>query len=652
MAKKDDAIWGKWFSRLTLSKQQRTIWEAQVATTSHFAAGLQRYWWDEYGNLREKRLLPHEIWRTINLCQVSLNILQSRLTMNDPHWTPKKSPSMGDVSDKEMQAANALLQAVWDGTFHSDLSLKRILKLGIRKGYIEGGALFYHRFDEQYDMPCVDLFSLWDTYSDRSAEDIYNKEWIGFRIPQGIEWMKRQTGWKIPADLAGDGQLAESQYKQDFMTRKTGNATNIMPESRLLLYAFEYENSNIVFRVIDRSYGVLYEQNMSQYTSLCDLFTVFHPIDTGDFYARPPMMDWIDPQKTINKIYSSIECYIDTFGQGKWLLEDESVTVPIAGAHGQKIYARPEQVAQLRMEPLPQTHFAHLEQAIKQFEQISGVHSESLGRQSGSADSGKALGQLQALDEQNSNDQVDNFKMCMQQIGCKILRDASENWDDMKTLYHYDQMSGQHIPIKVMGERAYKSRTHSRDDDAIPLRAFDMLGVEIVIGKYFSKTQKMENLTTLLGNYQPGQNRTTDRIVLPILVEAFDIGVGDDIVKELRKLEDPNLMIMDGKAMLIADGTRVIINASDDHAAYAQYYQQKAKEYQQGGDMKSANLLNAQASLHLQMLKEQQDRQGGAAMPQAPESLGDAAAQTSAHGGTLPIAGNDIPSASPVPVSR
>src|ERR1035437_2377063 len=133
-------------SRLSASKNQRTIWEAQVATTSHFAAGLQRYWRDERGMLREKLLLPHEIWRTINLCQVSLNTLQSRLTMNDPHWTPKKSPSMGDVNDKEMHAANALLQAVWDGTYANDLSLKRIFKLGIRKGYIEGGSLFYHRF--------------------------------------------------------------------------------------------------------------------------------------------------------------------------------------------------------------------------------------------------------------------------------------------------------------------------------------------------------------------------------------------------------------------------------------------------------------------------------------------------------------------------
>lgn len=652
MAKKknDPKIWQDWTARMKRCKDSRTLWEAQVATTSHFTAGLQRYWWDDMGVFKEKRLLPHEIFRIINLFPGALNVLESRLTMNDPHWSPKKSPGMGDVMDEEVYAANALLQAVWDGTYMHDVPLKRIMKQAIRKAYIEGGALLYNRFDEGIDMPVVDLFSLWDTYSDNTAEDIYNKQWICFAVPKGIDWINAQkkNGWNVPDSFAGDSMLAESTWKQQFLMRQRGFGGSTM-DSRLLIFTFEYGSNGLIHRVLSRDGKVLYEQEMPQFTSLCDLFTVYHPIDTGDFYARPPTLDWVDPQKSVNKMYSSIECYIDVFGQGKWVLEDENTTVPVAGVHGQKIYARAGSVQMLPLQPLPQTHFTHLGQALSQFEQISGVHGESLGRQSGSVDSGKGIAQLQALDEQNSSSPVDNFKMTMQEVGCKVLRDAAANWSDVKTLYRYDKMTGQDVKMNVMGETAYKIRKRTRGEDTIAIRAFSQLGCEIIVGRAFSKTEKLTNLTQMLSVWQPGNNRATDRIILPLLSDAMDIGVGEDVSKALKKLENPNLMIMEGQSMLIADGKKVIVNASDDHAAYANFYTQKAQEYQRGGDLQAANLLNAQASLHKTFLQAQNQEGGGPQSPEAPATVDEAAKQTQTHGNDLPINGAPLPIAGATP---
>lgn len=643
--KSDKSLWQDWTARLSTSKNARTLWEAQVATTSHFAAGLQRYWWDDMGHFRQKRLQPHEIWRTINLFPVSLNTHESRLTMNDPHWSPKKSPGMEEVSDLEVQAANAVLQAVWDGTYMHDLPLKRIVKQAIRKAYIEGGAIFYNRFDDDLDMPVVDLFALWDTYSDPNAEDIYNKQWMSFAVPKGLDWIMEQKkkGWDVPDDYGPDAVLAESSMKSQFIMHKSGFGNNASPHSRLLILAFEYGSNGLQYSVIDKQGHVLHKQELTQFTSLCDLFTVYHPIDTGDFYARPPTIDWVDPQKTINKLYSSIECYIDVFGQGKWILEDENTTIPVAGVHGQKIFARQGSVQALPMQPLPQTHFQHLAQAISQFEQISGVHSESLGRQSGSVDSGKGIAQLQALDEQNSSSPVDNFKMTMQEIGCKVLRDAAANWSNIKTLYRYDKIAGQSVPMEVMGETAYKLRKNSRGENTVAIRPFEQLGVEIIVGRAFSQTQKLDNLTQVLSVWQPGNNRATDRIILPLVSDAMNIGVGEDIARQLKKLEDPNLMIMEGKAMLIADGQKVIVNASDDHVAYAAFYTQKAQEYQRGGDMKAANLLNAQASLHNTMAQHEQQTAQGPQSPEAPQTIPQAKQQTETTGGALPIAGAPPP---------
>lgn len=628
--------WKKWDDRIAAAKDARTLWETQVSTCSHFAAGIQNIWWDAQGSMRRKTVQSNEIFRIINLFPVYLNIIQSRLTANDPMWNPARAPgAKATVSLKEKHAANALLQSVWNANDRGDLATKRLMKLAIRRGYLEGGAVAYNRFDEHSDMPVIDLFSMWDTYADTSSEDIYNKGHITFILPKSIEWVKQQKDWSAYAKkMDADGIMAESSLKQQFMQNKAGGRTSWQRGTANLRFCFEYGSNGLRYS-INGPDGELYGMDLPQYTSLCDLFTVFHPVDTGDFYARPPCMDWVDLQKAVNKIYSSIECYIDTFGQGKWILESENVTVPISGVQGQKIYANQGDVQQLEMQPLPQTHFQHLNQTLGQFEQIAGVHSESLGRTSGSADSGKAIAQLQALDESNTSDSVDNFKLFLQQVGQKVLRDASSHWSSVKTMYHYDKMTGGQTEMQVIGGRAYDQSETARSGNTVALRPFDQLNVEIVIGQYFHESQRRKELIDLLQVWQPGANRVQDKVLLPIIMDSFDIGVGQDIVEELKKMENPDMMIAEGKTMKIVDGEKVIVNANDPHEFLAGYYTQRAQEYLQGGDSQAADALRAQASIHSTFLQQK----GGPVSPNAPEDLGQAQTQMAAMpGGQAPVA--------------
>lgn len=623
----------KWDERIAAAKDARTLWETQVSTCSHFAAGIQNVWWDAQGNMRRKTVQSNEIFRIINLFPVYLNIIQSRLTANDPRWNPARAPGAKQiVSVEEKHAANALLQAVWHANDRGDLSTKRLMKLAIRRGYLEGGAIAYNRFDQAKDMPVIDLFSLWDTYADTSAEDLYNKGHIAFILPKSVEWVQAQADWSAKAKgVQADGIVAESTLKKDFLQNKAGGSTGWQRGTVNLRFCFEYGTNGLRYSICT-SDDELFALELPQYTSLCDLFTKFSPMDTGDFYTRPPCMDWVDLQKGVNKIYSSIECYIDTFGQGKWILENQNVTVPIAGVHGQKIYANNGEVQQLEMQPLPQTHFLHLNQALQQFEQIAGVHSESLGRTSGSADSGKAIAQLQALDEQNTSDAVDNFKMFLGKVGQNVLRDAAAHWSDVKTLYHYDKVSGKQQEIKVLGERVYDTSEVLRKGTTA-LRPFEQLNVEIVIGQYFHESQRRKELIDLLNVWQPGMNRVQDRVLLPIIMDSFDIGVGQDIVDELKKMENPDQMIAEGKAMKIADGEKVMVNTNDPHEYLIGYYTQRSKELLAGGDAQAADALNAQASLHSSFLRQK----GGPVSPEAPETLDQAQRQAEALGGSLPI---------------
>lgn len=642
----NDPTWRKWESRINAARDVRTMWEPQVATTSHFAAGIHNIWWDLKGNMRTKVVQPNEIFRIINLMPVYLNILQARLTANDPRWNPERAPGNDrSTTVNEKHAATALLSAVWEAHDRGDLFLKRIMKRAIRFGYLEGGSIAYNRYDEVSNMPVVDLFSMWDCYADTSAEDLYNKGFISFIIPKSMEWIKRQAeegangkegqGWsqEVIKKLEPDGIIAGSDLKKQFMQRKNGGAGRFAQKTVALRYCFEYGSNGIRFSIVSPQ-GELFAEDLTAHNSLCDLFTVFHPVDTGDFYCRPPTMDWIDPQKTVNKLYSNIESYIDTFGYGKWILENENVIVPVAGATGQKIYANDGEVKMLEMLPLPNTHFMHLNGAIARYEQIAGVHGESQGRLTGSADSGKAIAQLQALDEQNSTDAVDNFKSFLQQVGQKVLRDAAANWTTTKTLYRYDRITGRQTELKVIGQKAYNERKY-KDKDTMALVPFERMNVKMVIGSYSSESQRRAELKDLLSIWQPGMNRVQDRVLLPLIMDAYDIGVGQDIVEELRKLEQPDQMIAEGNSMKIADGDKVVIHKDDPHQFLANYYATRAKEFEQGGDLESAKALNSQASLHNTFV---QAGKGTAGSPEVPETPEQAVVQAEGFpGGQAPV---------------
>lgn len=621
----NDKTWRAWEQKINNSKNQKTLWEAQVSTTSHFASGIHTVWWDKDGNFREKVLQKNEIWRTINLFTVSLGIHKSRLTDNNPRWNPKRSPGLSKVSFEESQAAEGVLQDVWDGEYRPGMQLQRLAKRAIGKGFLEGGVLSYNFFDEKTDMPAVDLFDLWDTYADDSAEDIYNKEWIAIPIPRSTSWIKDQkgkNGWKNTIiDKIGDspdGELAESGLKKEYMNRRIGQGGGFQRKTRKLIYTWAIAQSKIVFRIIDRE-GVLYEQEMPQYTNLAEIFSKFSPIDTGLFFERPPTMDWVDIAKTIDKEYSSIETYIDNFLHGKWLLENQAVTVPVAGAHGQKIYATEGQVTQLEMHPLPQTHFLFLEHALRQWEQITGVHSESLGRLSGSADSGVAISTLNAIDEQNSADFVGNFRMWLAEVGTKVLENAARHWSKTREIYRYDRKLLRDIPITVVGGLA--ERDSSIAKETLKIQPFKRLDVELEPGQAWSKSQKRKELTELLQAWNPGANRTVDRMMIPIIMETWDVGTGRELLEEIRKLERPDAMIAEGKAMKIADGEEVLVMPRDPHAFLRDFYANKANEYMENGDVQSAQFLNAQASTHDTFI---QNGFGDAGQPTAPESVDQA----------------------------
>lgn len=650
-----------WLNRVAISKDERTRWEAFVSTCMGFADGRQKQWYDMDGGFHVKEEEDHEVFRTVNLINSHLSIHISRLTANDPRWHPVSSEGM-KLSRVETDVANAILQDVWEGEPYGDDSFKFTSKLNIRYGFLQGRDLAYIHYDEQYQRPCVQRFDMWDVYSDPSSQSLREKQWLDIALPKGVTWLKQQKseGWneELLKLLNADHILAESGIKSSYIQSISGgNARG--RDTVLTHYTFEVdpESGAIIHRVVvptmgageDDEEGVLFKQTIEPYDEdhpmrLSDVFDSFAPVETGRFYERPVVFDWIDPQKTINKMYSGIENYIDCFIQGKWVLRDEDVDVPRAGTHGQKIIGDPQDVQAIQLQPLPSTHFEHLSSAIAQLEQISGVHSESMGRQSGGAESGVAIAQLQALDEQNSADAVDNFKQYLGRVGLKVLNNAAQHWTEQKKVYAFDKMNKTSKVYNVIGYASSKGKEGEEgaegeggmepQEDLVVLHPFKKLDIEIVIGQFFLASQKREEIRSLFeSGWTPGENPVKDRAIL----STYDIGVGRELVDELEKMQNPDLMIAYGKSAKIANGDDVPVHPDDDHQFLADFYTERAAEMKELGFPKAEAALMAKAEEHQAMLQEQskQAAPNEEVTPPA-EPVLDPAADPAAAGGAVP----------------
>jgi hypothetical protein len=574
----------------------------------HFAAGNHHIWWDEKGHMRQKKRMDHEIWRVENLFPSALAVITSRLLANDPRWNPHRS-GLENVSDDEIKAADAALRDVWNGDKNGDYSIKQALKLVVRHGYLQGGRLAYFRFDDKAKMPVMDTFPLWDVYKD-DAQTLKDTRLLCIPVSKGVNWVKRQDNFtEVKNAVAADNKWAESGLQQQYLNMRRGSKSTTA-DTVLIYYCFEQQKDKIKFEIVCPQ-GVLYE-DLLPYDTMSAIFDIYHPVEEEEFYARPPCMDWVGPNKSVNQMVSNIENYIMTFLQGKWVLRDRSKSVPFAGAQGQKMYGLPGDFSQLQLQPLPSTHFEHLANTRSAFERVSGVHSESLGRSPSGAESGVAIAQLQALDEQNSADPVDNFKMFLARGGKKLLRQMSDHWDEVRPLYRYDDREGEQQPMNVVG--ANFSEAYEDDDSVVAIRPFERLDVDIEIGAWFKESQKQKLIVDLLSTgHQFGANPVWDRVIL----SGMDIGIGREISEELKQLANPRVQVANGQADLIASGEQVEINNGDPHQLYWSVYKEKAEQKMEEGDEQAAMLLNRQAQQHA-ILMEQTGK--GAGSPEAPET--------------------------------
>lgn len=651
------AVHKLWRRNIDSAKDRRALWEAWVSICENFAAGNHRVVLTREGNFEEVPVEIGVIWRTINLWPSTLAVITSRLTANSPRWHPKKS-ELENVSDAEIDAANAALQNIWDGSGDINKSLKKSTKRAVPKAWKQGHVWAYCRFDSDLDLPVMEIYEAWRVYSDPSASDISEKQWVCIALPKSIDWLKMNYPLaSVLNDDMADHEVAESGLQKQFIKKKTGHTDEAKGDTVKTIYGFrlvkkEWEEDEIIEEedgqddegviqykkvntgkkvkmekkiilhevVIDRDDApqiVLHREELD-YNNLADIFDRFVPSGDDDTEVQPLCMSWVDPSKTINKMHSNAEQYADLFLQGRWIKTRKNLKLPIGNRQGEGIHAQPGELQQMTMQPLPQTTFTILQNALSFFQRVSSVHGVSVGSAPSQIESGKAISTLAHQDKQNTSDSKDEFQMFLQRIGVKMLNLMADNWDEVRSIYKYDEETDETREIKVVGEDFLEQLPEEDRKDVVPLRRFKRVDVEIIPGEFFDDTTRQQLVVDLLAVWKPGQNPIVDKVIL----SSFDIGVGREIVRELKKLRNPEIMIAEANVMKMLEGEEVKVHSDDAHEFLQKYYAQKGKEFLEAGDQSSASLMNQQAQKHAIYIKKN-NGQGGVGTPEAPEDLNE-----------------------------
>lgn len=665
-----------WKRKVERCKDRRVMWEAKVATCMHFSSGNHKVSWDDKGMMRVKQLADNEIFRPVNYFPSALSILSARMVSSDLRWNPSKT-ALSDVTDEEVDAADAALQFAWEGDKYGDFSVKQENKIVVRHGFLQSGRLVYFHFDHDADMPVMDSFSLWDVFSD-APQKLKDKRWLVIACSKSLDWVKENEDFDstVRNSVALDQRLAESGLHEQYLQKQMGSAALQNSDSTMLYYCFSVMKGAIPKNLQDEyntpeepkedipmpdeeeltedelakekeeepdkknkrwiKYEVCCPQGVLQegaldYPRLSAIFDNYKPVEDGMFYGDPPAYDWIDPSKSIDKTNSNIENYIETFLHGRWILRNKKIPRPVAGRGGQVAYDETgNSIKQLELQPLPSTTFQHKADAIAHFERVSGVHDASVGGQTRGIEAGVAMAQQMAADEQNTSDSMDNYRMFLQRCGKKILRQMADNWSDVRVLYRFDQKTMESQPMNVIGERYAKTGKDNEEaalDGAVAIRPFEQLQVELEVGVFWKKSERRNQIIELLKTgWSPGGNPIMDRVIL----SSFEIGVGREMVRELKELQNPYAYIVEGNAMLIMQGEAVELNQNDPHEFFWNFYAGKAQEQLKAGNQRAATMLNAQAQQHAILMKQ---GLGSTGDPQAPEDLGALDALQGTEGG-------------------
>lgn len=517
-------IKSKFLQFLSQAKDYKAVWEIRSYVNESFYQWNHRVVFDKVSKKLVTLPLKHDNQYQIWKIRKIVRWVKNMITKNEPRWHVRNS-RIQSLTEQERQVATAILSQKYKEEHIKD-KVKDLLVHSLTKtlGWM---YIWYDTRKDDIDIFVEDPFNIYTSPDWRLEWPVFVWKYIIRTIRKSLTDIKNSSlynKWKFKEcveKICAENKLAESDYKdwilsEDYKIPVDENGSAIVKELYILEpikkknkkdWKEEDEFAGVVSVEEDQLY--LQDARVRIITMVWDLvirdeITDYHQFPFVCYQAeRDKWMlyspAWIEPlidlNRSLNDWYSNRADWLDKFAKWRLMVQKGSKFSVLKWKNWQIIEYTWSRPVPMDVWNLPQEVNIHLSETERYMEDIWWVHSESMWRLSGNAISWVAIAQLQASDNNNVSEPVDNLKTFMEELAYRILDLASKYYKMQKLEI---ETKGTYFVIWSEVKKEVKEIVwQDFKTEVIEIKPLRNIEVEIIPGSAFSDLQARMDLVEL-----------------------------------------------------------------------------------------------------------------------------------------------------------
>lgn len=523
--------------------------------------------------------------------------------------------------------------------YHDHLNLKKKIKETVIQGlmYSVGGPwqVIYDEEKKEINIWLIDPF---DFYFDPLAEELEEAEYCikAVRRPlYDIIYNPEYNKLARKEVTGGEARLSVSEYKQ-FMLQALKYVTQFNREEAPTVILFEG-----YFRVRDEETGeahlrkvvwtdqntipLIYEElETNEYD-----FVIYHAdLNPKEIYGESWMKHVMPLNRVLNSLESSTFDYNYKVAKGRIVVDRDSGVRAIHNTHGEIISKnRGAEVRAMDMPSLPVAVPQQIDRINRYMEDIGGAHDASLGRVPAGVKAGVGIAELKQSDATSQDDLVDNMEDFLVQVGMKMLKKISENYDKPKIIQDlgYREQDAKYFAVVGKDYTSNKKEQVPGHENQIKIgsdwldivKIGDDNNIRVTIGSWLGYTKEMMQEKTLKLLQLGAIDQKT-------FLRLWEFGDVDQIVQQTRteymfktalgqqqsdmKKVDPYVE----NDMMVLEGKPIMPDSHDDHWVHVAVHQEalgRGRDDLVGQHIQAHMLYMGQPQTPIDLSQEQQTPQ-------------------------------------------
>ena len=206
----------------------------------------------------------------------------------------------------------------------------------------------------------------------------------------------------------------------------------------------------------------------------------------GDIYNEPWMKDALDPQKSLDNMYTHFEEFIRTMGKGRILVRKGQVLDRVSDKDGQKVEYEGEKPEMFPMGSMGGDQFNFDQKVENNMEDVVGIHPSQIRKTT----TAKGIGYLIAQDETNISEPFKNLKSSLVKVGKRLVKLANRHMMSSQDIFWWT--NGERQMGKVMSPNAPTLENGQVPEGVGLIQNIDSLTVDLIPKGAFAALARQE----------------------------------------------------------------------------------------------------------------------------------------------------------------